>query len=162
MPLLDAARDLGEHRFGRRLREAPRTSGMTQKPHEKLAAVLHLHERAHAVEPRVGLHAADRADIPGDRGRRLLAAPRDDDDVLRRALERVLPRFAPQPVTYTRPCVRASARDGLARLATASFVTQQVLTTATSAAPSRLAWPSASSRSRTACASVCDTLQPRK
>ena len=41
-------------------------------------------------------------------------------------------------------------------------MTQQVLTTATSAPPSCSTWPAASSRSRTACASACDTLQPRK
>ena len=63
------------------------------------AAVLHLDERAHAVEPRVGLDAADRADVAGDERRRLLAALRDDDDVLGQAGERV------------RGEVRAAARD---------------------------------------------------
>src|SRR5207247_3113342 len=46
-------------------------------------------------------------------------------------------------------------------LRTASCVTQQVLTTATSAAPSRSSCPSARRRSRTLWASACETLQPR-
>jgi len=40
-------------------------SGITQKFHEKLQPSLHLHERTPAFEPRVGLDAADRADVTG-------------------------------------------------------------------------------------------------
>src|SRR5439155_1348008 len=51
-------------------------------------AVLDLHERAHAIETRIGLDAGDRADIAGDGGRGLLAAAGDHDHVLREAVER--------------------------------------------------------------------------
>ena len=50
--------------------------------------VLDLHERAHAIETRIGLDAGDRADIAGDGGRGLLAAAGDHDHVLREAVER--------------------------------------------------------------------------
>src|SRR5262249_14254226 len=53
------------------------------------AAVLHLHESTDAVESRLSLDAADRADVAGDERRRLLAPPVDDDDVRRQACERV-------------------------------------------------------------------------
>ena len=42
-------------------------------------------------------------------------------------------RFAPQPVTSTRSAVRAARRTAFRDLATASAVTQQVLTTRTRA-----------------------------
>src|SRR2546430_4560985 len=45
------------------------------------AAVLDLHERAHAVEPGIGLNAADRTHVPGYEGRRLLTRPGDDGHV---------------------------------------------------------------------------------
>ena len=100
---------------------------------------------------------------PATNGRRLLAAPGDDDDVLRQAGERVRRRGSRRSRSRRRggACARpatAAWRD----LRSASWVTQHVLTTATSAPSARSAWPSASSRSRTACASVCETLQPRK
>ena len=57
--------------------------------------------------------------------------------------------------------VRAARAASLRDFATASFVTQQVLTTAISAS-SRSTCPSASRRSRTSCASTWLTLQPRK
>src|SRR5438034_5502607 len=53
------------------------------------AAVLHLDEGADAVESGVGLDATDRANVPGDDVRRLLAPARDDDHVLGQAGEGV-------------------------------------------------------------------------
>ena len=77
----DAASDLAQN--GRR-RAAPRAAA-DERDHAKRAreraAVLDLHERAHAVEPVVGLHAADRADIACDRLGDLLAATSDHADV---------------------------------------------------------------------------------
>ena len=61
----------------------------------------------------------------------------------------------------TRWCVRAARAAALRLFATASFVTQQVLITATSAS-ARSLWPSRRSASRTSCTSACETLQPRK
>src|SRR5207245_6141555 len=46
------------------------------------AAVLHLDEGAHAVEPGFGLNAADRPHVARDEGRRVLAAPGDHDHVV--------------------------------------------------------------------------------
>ena len=68
---------------------------------------------------------------------------------------------APHPVTYTRACVRAAREAAWRDFARPSFVTQQVFTTATSPRPSTSRCPSRTSRSRSACASVCETLQPR-
>src|SRR5439155_10110000 len=145
-----------------RLREAPRTSGMTQKrqaneqPSCTLTKARTRSRRASAcTQPIAPTSPATTSGVSS----------------LRRATTTTLPgspanaspaRFAPQPVTYTRPCVRAARAASLRDFATASWVTQHVLTTATSAPPSRSSWPSASSRSRTACASTCETLQPRK
>ena len=87
--LLDAAADLAEHRVGApAARRAAHERDHAEVAGER-AAVLDLHERANAVEPRVGLDAADRADVAGDERRRLLGAPRDDGDVRRQARERV-------------------------------------------------------------------------
>ena len=67
MALGDAPADLSEHRVG----AAAAGGAADERDHaertRERAAVLDLHERAHAVEPRVRLHAADRADIAGDR-----------------------------------------------------------------------------------------------
>ena len=76
--LRDAALDLGEHALGRRLRDAPRTCGNDAERAREAAAVLHLHEGADPVEPDVGPHAADRADVAGDELGRALARERDD------------------------------------------------------------------------------------
>ena len=98
--LLDAAPDLGEHGVG----AAAARGAAHERDHaegaREAAAVLHLDERAHAVEPRVGLDAADRADVARDERGRLLAAARDDHDVLRAGPANAsAARFAPQPVT---------------------------------------------------------------
>src|SRR5262249_62433605 len=69
--------------------------------------------------------------------------------------------WAPPPAPYARGGVRAAGEAPRRDLRTASFVTQQVLTTAISAS-TRSSWPSRSSVSRIACASECETLQPRK
>src|SRR3990170_3380279 len=71
-------------------------------------------------------------------------------------------RLAPQPVTYTRPPLRAAWRAALRDFRTASLVTQQVLRTATSGVSVVSECPSASRRSRISCASAWETLQPRK
>ena len=60
------------------------------EPARERAAVLDLDERPHPVEPRVGLDAADRADVAGDERGGLLGAARDDGDV-RRAGRRARP-----------------------------------------------------------------------
>ena len=53
------------------------------------AAVLDLHEGAHALETGVSLDAADRAHVSGHERRRLLARPGDHHDVVRQAREGV-------------------------------------------------------------------------
>ena len=71
-------------------------------------------------------------------------------------------RFEAQPVTYTARAERA-ARDAAWRdFDTASCVTQHVLTTWISPPSATSSCPSASSRSRIACASANETLHPRK
>ena len=70
-------------------------------------------------------------------------------------------RFAAQPVTNTRRCVRAARETACRDFETASWVTQHVLTTAMSPLSAASTCPSARSRSRTAWASANETLQPR-
>ena len=86
--LLDPPPHLAQH-SGRAAaaRRAPHDRNHAEVAREA-APVLHAHEGAHAVEPRVGLDAADRADVAGDELRSLLARPRDDGHVLGQAVER--------------------------------------------------------------------------
>src|SRR3954462_13657831 len=87
----------------RRLRDAPRTIGMTQKLQEKeQPSWIFTNARTRArraaacthpiapTAPGTGArrHAPDRAAVAGDERRRLLRGLRDDDDVLRQAGER--------------------------------------------------------------------------
>ena len=79
--LRDAAADLAEHGVGAAAaRRAAHERDHAEVARER-AAVLDLHEGAHAVEPGVGLDAADRADVAGDERGRVLAAAGDDRDV---------------------------------------------------------------------------------
>ena len=85
MALRDATPDLVKHRFGG---SAARCSANRRDDAEvagEAAAVLDLHEGTDPVEARVRLHAAERSDVAGHEGRRLLAASRDDRDVVRQA-----------------------------------------------------------------------------
>ena len=85
MPLLDPTADLCEHGICRATARCAAHEWDDAEVAREAAAVLHLDERAHAVEAGVGLNAADRADVTGDESGRLLAALRHDDDVLREA-----------------------------------------------------------------------------
>ena len=101
-----------------RLRDAPRTSGIDAEVAREAAAVLHLDERAHAVEAR---RPPGRSRRRRRRRRPRPASPRSASRSRPRSRGRPAnaspARFAPQPVTYTR-CVRArGAGRGLARLA---------------------------------------------
>src|SRR5260370_20939050 len=81
--LLHSAADFREHGAGRAAARSAAHERNDAKAAAEAAAVLHLHKRAHAVEPGVCLHAADRADVARDEAGRLLAPTRDDDDALR-------------------------------------------------------------------------------
>ena len=160
--LRDAARDLAQHGVGAAAaRRAAHERDDAEVARER-AAVLHLHERAHAVEPRVRLDAADRADVAGDEGGRLLAALRDDDDVLGQSGERVA-REVRAAARHVDAAVRARcARGFLARLRDGLVRHAAGVDDRDVGAASGSTCPSASSRSRTSCASTCETLQPRK
>src|SRR5581483_4546511 len=86
--LLDAPAHFGQDRGG----AAAARRAADERDHAEVArertAVLDLHERAHTVEARVGLHAADRADVAGDERRSLFTPTRDDGDAGRQAGER--------------------------------------------------------------------------
>src|SRR5205814_8433397 len=78
----DPPPDLAENGLGA---AAPRRSADERDHAEgvrEAAAVLHLDERPHAVEPGFGLNAADRPDVAGDQVGSVLAAPPHHDDVL--------------------------------------------------------------------------------
>ena len=81
MALVDAASDLGQHGVG----TAAARRAADERDHAEVAgeraAVLDLHERAHAVDPRVGLNAADRPDVACDERRGVLAPSCDHGDI---------------------------------------------------------------------------------
>ena len=115
MPLRHAPLDLGKNGSGA---AAPRAAANERDHAERArerAAVLDLHERARALETRVRLDAADRADVARDDVGNVLARPCDHGDVGRDLLEGVTQvRGAARHVD---PSVRPrGARDGLARL----------------------------------------------
>ena len=87
MSVPDAARDLGKHGSGgAAARPAADERDDAERARER-AAVLDLHEGTRPLEPRVGLHAADRADVAGNDIGNVLARLRDDRDVGRDVLE---------------------------------------------------------------------------
>src|SRR5581483_9136027 len=87
MPAVDAPADLAQHR----VRAATPRGAAHEWDHAEAAreraAVLDLHERAHAIDAGVTADAADRADVTRDERGCLLRATIDDDDVLRKAAE---------------------------------------------------------------------------
>ena len=89
MILGDAAPDLTEHGVGAAAARGAAYEGDDAEVAREGAAVLHLHEGAHPVESRVRLDAGDRPHVAGDESRRILAALRNDGDVLRQSRERV-------------------------------------------------------------------------
>ena len=127
------------------------------------AAVLDLHERANALEPRV---VVARSRARRRRRRPRPASPRcggrTTTTLPGRPSSASPPRFAAQPVTYTRPMRARGARRRLARLRQRLVRDAARVDDCDVAVAARSVWPSASSRSRTSCASRCDTLQPRK
>ena len=87
--LRDAPAYLAQHRLGGpAARRAAHERDHAEVARER-AAVLDLHEGTHALDARVGLHAADRTDVAGDERRRLLARLRDHRHVRRQSRERV-------------------------------------------------------------------------
>ena len=115
MALLDASRDLGEHRCRRAAaRRSPNERDDAERARER-ATVLDLHERADPLESRARLHAADRADVAGNGSGHLFARSRDHRDVGRDLLEgRSEVRGAARDVdAAVRP---RGAGDGLTRL----------------------------------------------
>jgi hypothetical protein len=79
-----------------RLREAPADERDHAEVAREAAAVLDLHERAHAVEASVGLHAAQRADVAATRPASPRSA-RDHGDVSGRPAKESAAEFAAQP-----------------------------------------------------------------
>src|SRR5215216_2767518 len=145
----------------RRLRDAPRTSGITQKLQEKLqpsCTFTNARTRSSRASARTQpIGPTSRATRPG-----VCSGVPAMTDTFAGTVARASPaRLAAQPVTYTRLCVRAARAAACRDFATASFVTQQPLMTAMSAASPSSSCPSASSRARRPCASACETLQPR-
>ena len=117
--LLDSAPDLVQNRARAAAARGAAHEWDDAEVARERAAVLDLHERAHAVDPRVGLDAADRADVTRDERRSLLAALRDDGDVLRQAGECVeqVRAAAGDVDTFVQACGPrcrlAALRDGL-------------------------------------------------
>ena len=143
--------DLAEDAAARRLRVAPRTSGMTQKWHEK--------EQPSWIFTNARTRSS-RASRPGRsrsrRRRRRSARPPPRSGRGRPSRSRGSPANAdsesraPQPVTKTRSCVRAARAAAWRDFASASFVTQHVFTTAISPAGLGVAVARAAARARPA------------
>ena len=108
--------DLAEHGLGAaRASRAPHERDHAERARER-AAVLDLHEGANAVELRIGLDAADRADVAGDGLDRLLDLARNDRDVRGKPGEGGLGEPGPA-AGHVHARMRASrSRGGLARL----------------------------------------------
>ena len=87
--LLDAPADLAENRFRRAAARAPADERDDAERARERASILDLHERPHAVEPRVGLHAPDRADVARHECGGLLGPLADHDDVRGQGGERI-------------------------------------------------------------------------
>ena len=117
VPLIDAALDLGEH--GRR---GPAARFAADERHDaeragEAAAVLHLHERADAVDAGIGLNAADRPDRVGDEVGSCLAPPPDDGDVVGKPREAVRGQVGAAAGDEDAPMGARRARCGVPRLA---------------------------------------------
>src|SRR5439155_17930758 len=89
MALRHTTFDLVEDRRRRTAARFPTDQRDDAEVARETATILDLHECPHTIESRVGLHAADGANIAGDGGRRVLAAAGDDDDVVGETLEAV-------------------------------------------------------------------------
>jgi hypothetical protein len=91
-----------------RLRVARGRGDHTEGARER-APVLDLDERAHPIEPVLGVDAADRADVAATKAAASRPSSRDDD--VRPASPKAPSRFEAQPVTYTDRAERARARQ---------------------------------------------------
>ena len=110
----DAPPDLGEHGSGRATSRSSADEGNHAERARERAPVLDLHECSDAIEAVVGGHAADRADVAGDEGGRLVACPPSDDDARRQARKGAVEvRGAPGDVHRVRRAGRPA--DGLTR-----------------------------------------------
>ena len=109
MPLLDPLADLPQDCVG-----APASRGPAdERDHAELAReaapVLDADERTDPVEPRIGLNASDRADVPATNAA-VSSARRETTVTFSGRPANARSRLAAHPVTYTRRWVRA-ARD---------------------------------------------------
>jgi hypothetical protein len=96
MPLLDPLPDLPQDRVRAAAARCSANERDHAEPAREAAAVLNSNECTHAVEPCVGLNAADRADVSGDEVGRVLGPPRDDGHVPGQTGERAL-EIGPAP-----------------------------------------------------------------
>ena len=163
MALRDPPADLAEHGLGAAAaRVAPRTSGITQNAHENEQPSW-IFTNARTRSSRASACTQPIAPTsPATISAACSIWPATTVTFGRQPGERVAREFARRSRSRRHAaCVRAAREAALRRFARPSFVTQQVLITATSPRPGGLAWPSRSSRSRSACASACETLQPR-
>ena len=116
MALLDATTNLGEDG----LRAAAARGAAHERDHAEVAAegtaVLDLDERAHAVDPGVGLHAPDRADVARHECGGCLAALRDDGHVLGQARECVARQVGAATGDVDAPMAARGPCGGLAAL----------------------------------------------
>src|SRR5215213_1334727 len=114
--LVDAPPDLAQHGVGCAAARAAADERDHAEVAREAAAVLDLHERPNALEPRVVVDAAERADVRGDRGRRVLAAAAHDYDVVRQAVEGAAAEVR-GAAGHVHPTMRAGGAGGrLARL----------------------------------------------
>ena len=99
MALRDAPADLGSTASARRLREPPRTSGTTQKLHENEQPSWIFTKARTRSRRASSLTQASAPRSPATAAGVSSLRSREHDDVRRQAGERVVARFAPQPVT---------------------------------------------------------------
>ena len=143
-----------------RLRVAPRTSGITQNAHENEHPSW-IRTNARTRSRRCGASTQPIAPTSPATNAAASSPVRLVTTTFSGAPANAFSRFEAHPVTYTDRAERAARAAACRDFETASCVTQQVLTTWISPASATSTCPSASNRSRIACASANETLHPR-
>ncbi len=116
MPLGDPAADLAEDRLDTAAARAAANERDDAEGAGEGAAVLDAHEGPRALEAPIRLDAADRADVTGDEGGRLLGAAADDDHVRGQSRERVAGEVGAAARDVDPPVRARGPRDRPARL----------------------------------------------
>ena len=161
MSLLHALSNLGQDSIRRAAPGGTTHLRNDAEPAREAAAVLDLDEGSDAIEADRSVRAPQHADVRGHLLGCLLAGSRDNPDVVGKAGELATGQVRRAPGQVDLPGAARRAPDGLPRLSHRLMRDTARVHDRDVGLAGGLAVPSAASRSRSAWASVCDTLQPR-